>query len=755
MTTAESTRKPSAILRYGAAVASVAVAYALAKAANIYLHSQPFALLFLCGVVFSAWVGGFGPSLVALTLSTLVFDYCFLEPLHRLAINSNELPRLIIFAVIGLIVGLLTASQRNITASLRRANGLLQVENAERKQTEEALRENERKFLKLFQSSPIAVSLSTIDEGRYLDVNYEFLRMVQKNREEVIGHTSVEIGIWADLDQRAANIAKIKEQGFLRNAELEIRGPSGKITHILWSAEALAIGGQNCLLGSSVDITEHKRAEAAVRESQQLLNLVLATLPVGVMVTDQAGNVVLTNAASKRIWGDTIVSGSERWAQSKGFWHDTGKPIAPEDWASARALSDGQTSLNELIDIKDYDGKAKTIRNSAAPIRNAEGKIVGSVIINEDATEQVSAEEALKKAESNLSYVLDTTPAMIHTARPDGYLDYFNKRWVDSVGLPLEKLLGWGWTTVVHPDDIEGEVDLWRACVASGEPFEYEVRTRRPDGKYRWVLHRKVAMRDDRGKIVKWYGSAMDIDDRKRAEQMLRDSHARLRALSARVQSVREEEAARISREIHDDLGQKLTGLKMDLRRAERKVEGLPGSPAVNSLLDTLVSATELVDGISLGVQEIAANLRPEMLDKLGLSEALHYESRRFQERTGIPFQIQLPEMELNLSEIISTTLFRIFQECLTNIARHADATKVEAALKLEDGWVILTVHDNGRGITEEDISNPGSLGLLGMKERATLLGGEIDFQRHPKGGTTVTVRIAKSEASIQRKEAV
>jgi C4-dicarboxylate-specific signal transduction histidine kinase len=149
-----------------------------------------------------------------------------------------------------------------------------------------------------------------------------------------------------------------------------------------------------------------KRAEKAVRESQQLLDLVLATLPVGVAVTDQAGNIVLENSASKRIWGDImIVSGRERWARSKGSWHDSGDPIAPADWASVRALSKGQTSLNELIDIETYDRQRKTIQNSAAPIRNAEGLIVGAVIVNEDVTERVRAEEALGQAQEELANV--------------------------------------------------------------------------------------------------------------------------------------------------------------------------------------------------------------------------------------------------------------------------------------------------------------------------------------------------------------
>jgi len=219
----------------------------------------------------------------------------------------------------------------------------------------------------------------------------------------------------------------------------------------------------------------------------------------------------------------------------------------------------------------------------------------------------------------------------------------------------------------------------WHESVVNGTPYGQEERHRAADGTYRWFLSRGVPLRDADGRIVRWYGTNTDIEDRKVAEQMLRDSREQLRALTGRLESLREEEATRIAREIHDELGQKLTGLKMDLRRAERKLEEFESSPAVNSLLDTLVNATELVDGITGSVQEIAANLRPEMLDKLGLGATLNCESRRFQERTGIACEVHLPETEPNLSTEVSTALFRIFQECLTNIVRHARATKVEA----------------------------------------------------------------------------
>jgi signal transduction histidine kinase len=235
----------------------------------------------------------------------------------------------------------------------------------------------------------------------------------------------------------------------------------------------------------------------------------------------------------------------------------------------------------------------------------------------------------------------------------------------------------------------------------------------------------------------------------------LHHSREQLRALTGRLQSLREKERIQLSREIHDELGQKLTGLKMDLLWVEKKFSELESSSVVNLLLDRVVGATELVDEIIATVQEIAAELRPGVLDKLGLGTALQYEARRFHERTGIPCEVRLPEAEATLPAEPSTALFRIFQECLTNVARHAQAAKIETELKVEDGWATLSVRDNGRGITEAEIASPGSLGLLGMKERAAMQGGEFTIQRVPEGGTVVNARVLKRDIPLHTQETV
>src|SRR5580700_8009608 len=131
----------------------------------------------------------------------------------------------------------------------------------------------------------------------------------------------------------------------------------------------------------------------------------------------------------------------------------------------------------------------------------------------------------------DVQVLVDSIPALIHTSRPDGHLDYFNKRWLEYLGVTLDEVAGWNWTAYIHPEDVEGILAKWRACLATGETFEYETRVRRANGEYRWMFHRKVPLRDANGNIVKWYGSSLDIEERKAAEQKIREQETELRNL--------------------------------------------------------------------------------------------------------------------------------------------------------------------------------------------------------------------------------
>lgn len=274
-----------------------------------------------------------------------------------------------------------------------------------------------------------------------------------------------------------------------------------------------------------------------------------------------------------------------------------------------------------------------------------------------------------------------------------------------------------------------------------------EYRLRRKDGSYAFVHDRGFVIRDGAGKAVRMVGGISDVTRRKEAEEKLERSRRQLRAYSAQLRSLREEERTRISRELHDELGQLLTGLKMDLRWIEKRIADT-NDRALNPVLDKIVEAGTLADSTIATVQRVASDLRPGSLDNLGLAVALRQEADRFQERSGIRCQAECPEDWPELPGEAATATFRIFQEALTNAARHAGAASVKAECFIEQGHLRLRVTDDGKGMPPEALDDPKSLGLLGMKERAESLGGEIDFRRGPERGTVVEMRIPLNHAA-------
>ena len=230
-------------------------------------------------------------------------------------------------------------------------------------------------------------------------------------------------------------------------------------------------------------------------------------------------------------------------------------------------------------------------------------------------------------------------------------------------------------------------------------------------------------------------GVSIDITDSRRAEETLR-------ALTRRLRAVREEESTRIAREVHDELGQALTALKFDLA-------WLTDQPNPPVLRDKLGTMTQQVDGLLQTVRRIAAELRPGVLDSLGLVAAIEWQAQDFHRRTGILCHTNLPEAQLHVEPTRATTVFRILQEALTNVARHAHATEVGIALVHGNGHVILEVSDNGIGLSTDPWQDAHSLGLLGMRERARGMNGEVDVKPGPIHGTIVTVSLPTRDRPV------
>jgi PAS domain S-box-containing protein len=261
-----------------------------------------------------------------------------------------------------------------------------------------------------------------------------------------------------------------------------------------------------------------------VRRNEARWRSVFENSAVGVALTDLNGRFIALNPVFQKMLGY-----SEEELQTRCFLDITHEAHRENNWAFVEDLLEGKRQNFQVE--KQYrrkDGGLVWARShvSLAPGSERVPRFLMAII--EDVTERKRAEEALQNSQRDLSLMIDAIPGMIHTARPDGYLDYFNQRWLEYVGCSLSDVEGWKWTGWIHPEDLQGIVDKWRACVASGENFEYETRVRRGDGQYRWMLHRKLPLRDETGNIVRWYGTSLDIEDRKRAEAQVEQAYLRL-----------------------------------------------------------------------------------------------------------------------------------------------------------------------------------------------------------------------------------
>ena len=364
-----------------------------------------------------------------------------------------------------------------------------------------------------------------------------------------------------------------------------------------------------------------------------------------------------------------------------------------------------------------------------------------SLAILENITEQRRSEIALTETQALLRAIVDSTPDLIWSVDPRafglmmynrGLEDYFLRRrgMQIAVGMRPEDLF---------PTDeyIQKWRQYYRRALEEG-PYStvYEVYA---GGLF---LHLNLSLIQRDGEVVGISVFGQDISDRVRAEAQLTASLQQQHALSAHLQTIREEERARIAREIHDELGQALTGMKMDLFWLKSRLEKQSSvtRPILNKLSGMLLESDQIINA----VRRISTDLRPSILDTLGLAPAIDWLTSDFQSRYGITCQFETSLQALPFSQSFATSLFRICQEALTNVARHAGARRVTVRLTREAQDLLLTIEDDGKGIPSEQINRPETLGILGMKERARSLNGRVEFERRAAGGTCVSARFPK-----------
>lgn len=265
----------------------------------------------------------------------------------------------------------------------------------------------------------------------------------------------------------------------------------------------------------------------------------------------------------------------------------------------------------------------------------------------------------------------------------------------------------------------------------------YEITCRKKDGRKVYAIVSPTPQFDENGRYIGSFAIQTDITEHKQVEEELHSSREQLRDLTSYLQSVREEERTNIAREIHDELAQVLTALKMDVSWLDNRLprDQMP-------LIEKTRSMSDLINTTIQTVKRISAELRPGILDDLGLVAAIEWQAEEFQHRTGIVCRVIIDPEELTVEKDRSTAIFRIFQETLTNVSRHAGASRVTVRLREKNGMLSLMVRDNGKGITKKQILDSKSFGLIGMRERVHPWGGAVDIKGIPGKGTTVLVDV-------------
>jgi PAS domain S-box-containing protein len=525
---------------YLIAVLSVAVAILAAELATRLLHAEAIASLMLCAVISAAWFGGFGAALLAIGLALVFFHYYLAPPTDSfpwkqdlLAVGIAELPRLFLFSVVSLFVAFVIAAQRSATEALRRFSQELQAANTGQKRSEAALLQSEMYLTEAQRLSGTGSFGWKVRSGE-LFWSEETFRIFQYDRAD---KSTLEFIVRrVHPDDRAAvqkTIDDASRDGEDFDHKYRLSMPDGSVKHVYAVAHATrdAFGSVE-FVGAITDVTAARETEQKLRRSEAYLA--------------EAQRLSHTSSWAWDVRLQEFVYRSPEVYHLFGF-DPEGDPLSPQSFQDRIVPEDrnliGEMARNAVREKRDFevefrvdlpDGRTRYVHSVGHPLVGADGEVTELVGTHIDVTEQHLVREALqeafdeiKKSEDRLRLVIDTIPTLVWRVSPEGIPDFLNQPALDYTGLSLDQAET-GWPRAFHPDDRKGVLVKWSAIRASGMRGGLEARLRRFDGEYRWFLFEAEPLRDEVGNIVKWYGSATDIEDRRQTEEELRRSEAKL-----------------------------------------------------------------------------------------------------------------------------------------------------------------------------------------------------------------------------------
>ncbi|HWN07922.1 MAG TPA: PAS domain S-box protein [Pyrinomonadaceae bacterium] len=612
----------------------------------------------------------------------------------------------------------------------------------ERKRVHAALRHSEEQFRQMAENIREVFWLATADLSNMLYISPAYETVWGRSCESLYQEPRSFFSAIhpEDRDGMVAIMERDREQGF--EVEYRVVRPDGTV-RCIWNRGFPIKDDSGCfyrVAGIAEDITERKHAEALLHAREQEFRAIVENAPDHIARYDRELRRTYANPALARSFGlpaEDLIGRQIFSVHREGgldFQEEVVKPIRQR---FAEVFDTGESYELEVTlpmprGLTDYSFRL-------FPELDVDGSVINVLTIARDITASKRAEEELKKEKEILETIFDNIPVLIGFIGDDGAVTMVNPEWERIMGWTLEELHDQNVDIMVEafPDPESRREFMDLVAASTGEWVDLRIKVR--SGRVIDAACAFVKL-SDRTKL----GFAQDITERKQAEEQLKATSEQLRALTARLQSAREEEGIRIAREIHDELGAALTSLRWDLETANKSISEGANEPQVGELHQKMRTMIRLTETTIDRVRRIASELRPVALDDVGLIAAIKWQARQFQARTGINVNYENILTNANLSREQSTAAFHIFQETLTNIVRHARATAVSIEMTDEDGEFVLTISDDGRGITDEEKLGKHTLGLLGMRERAHIAGAKIEVTRVEKKGTVVKVRIPR-----------
>jgi PAS domain S-box-containing protein len=607
--------------------------------------------------------------------------------------------------------------------------------NPERQRAEAAFHASEVRYRTILQTAMDGFWLAD-PQGRLLAVNAAYCQMSGYSSPELLAMHIPDLEAVEAAADTAAHIHKIMAQGEDR-FETRHRRKDGSVFTVEISVQYQPTDGGR-FVAFLRDITARQRAEAALLDAHWRLASIIEGTHVGTWEWNvQTGAVVF----------------NERWAEIVGYTLAELAPISIKTWARLAHPEDMKQSAALLErhfagELPDYDWECRMQHKAGHWVwvhdrgrvitRTSDGQPLMMFGTHTDITERKQTEAALQASNELLTRFIHHSPiyAYIKAVTPtESLVLQASDNFQQMIGSPDAEIVG-KTMAELFPADLAAKMtdDDW-TVVTKGEVLRVDEDL---NGRHYSTIKFPIVQGDK----TLLAGYTIDVTERHRAEEALLLSRQQLRALSAHLETLREEERTRVAREIHDVLAQELTRLKMDAVWLSRRLARPLDADQLITVQERLVVMTAVTDTAIQSVQKIATELRPVVLDSLGLCAAVEWQARDFQTRTGIACAATVPEQDLPLDRDRSTAVFRIVQESLTNVLRHAQATQVEILLRPEADQLVLRIQDNGCGIPPETLSDPRSIGLAGMRERALFLDGQLDIRSQPGAGTTIAMRL-------------